>query len=133
MKYCPGGYEVLQTEKELEELFFIWFDNVYIDDEILDIIREAIDQGYKEDQKYLDAQKKRLNDEYRQNEKEMRTLYKDKNAKMIDLDFFQSEYGILRERQEEIRDEITAIDEYNEDFMENALRTIELCNSLNIQ
>lgn len=129
-KACPQPW---WTEKELEELFFIWFDNVYIDDEILDIIREAIDQGYKEDQKYLDAQKKRLNDEYRQNEKEMRTLYKDKNAKVIDLDFFQSEYGILRERQEEIRDEITAIDEYNEDFMENALRTIELCNSLNIQ
>ena len=63
----------------------------------------------------------------------MRTLYKDKNAKVIDLDFFQREYGILRDRQEEIRDEITAIDEYNEEFMENSLKTIELCNSLKIQ
>ncbi len=32
------------------------------------------------------------------------------------------------------RDELRLdLEEYNEDFMENALRTIELCNSLNIQ
>jgi hypothetical protein len=46
-KACPQPW---WTEKELEELFFAWFNNVYIDDEILEIIRESINISHTEEQ-----------------------------------------------------------------------------------
>jgi hypothetical protein len=63
----------------------------------------------------------------------MKKLYQDKGDGVIPVDFFQEEFGILKDRQEEIRDELSAIEEYDEDFMANALRTIELCNNLKNQ
>ena len=106
---------------------------VYIDEEILAIIRESIDISHAEEQKFLDAERKRLQKEYKQNETKMRQLYKDKLNKVIPVDWFQQEFGLLKVRQENIRDEIAQLEEHDEEFMEKAFETIELCNDLKNQ
>ena len=89
--------------------------------------------SYDEERKFLDAERKRLQKEHRENEIKMRQLYEDKRKQIIPVDWFQKEFGKLRERQEEIRDELTQLEEHDEQFMEKAFQTIELCNDLKNQ
>ncbi len=127
---CPQPW---WKEEQLEELVLMSLKAVFADDFILDFLKKDLGETFEQEQEFIEAEKARLDKEYKKNKRNMDKLYKDKSDEVIPVDYFKEEFGKLRERQEAIREELSHLDEEIEDFMEKGMVAIELGNNLENQ
>lgn len=129
-KGSPEWGRSCPQKQQLEDAVVLSLKQVYADDFIIDFLKKEMNQNFADQQKFIEDEKKRLNSEYKKNKTKMNHLYEDKMNNIIPQGFFKEKFQKLRERQEEVRQELMELDEDREESLSKGLETIELSQTL---
>lgn len=120
---CP---EPFVREEVLAGCFADILRGLVFDDEVLDLVREALRQSHRDVRAFHDEAIRRLQAEYTKVQSRLDAAYTDKLDGVIDAEFFARKSAEWRGEQEGLLKKIAQHQQANQHYMEEGVQLVEL-------
>lgn len=126
-KRCKLNY---YREEEIYKIFEDAVGQLRMTEEIKAWIKEALVESHRDEEGYVKEKLKKLNQEYKKNERKKHEIYNDKLEGIISKEFFLDKYNELQDRQSAIRAEISSLEKKNDNYIEEGMMILRLADNL---
>ena len=115
-------------QEEIEEKFGEIVKKIHIDEDVLQLVKDALMESHKDEKAYHDQQIERLSREYSILQNRIDKIYVDKLDDKISEEFYQKCLDQWRGEQDQILERIKAHQNANVNYFEKGLNIFELAN-----
>ena len=115
-------------QEELEDRFGEIVRKIRIDEDVLELVKDALMESHRDEKEYHDQQIQRLNKQYSTLQNRIDRMHVDKLDGKISEDFYQENLDEWREEQNGILDRVKAHQQANVNYFEKGVNILELAN-----